>query len=172
MSLVPWSGATVDPDADPLVRGTDMRIHIQTKCHGSRTQLEKKPFFFTYCRSKRITKILFLFVALNPKWVSAKKRFCILNQRLGKNCSHFLRTSSLHYWNREKTRFLISINSINFCFLKNGKINTFLKTKWSKREEPLKIFEKDLFKNYSNVFIAIPNYVKKILFPELMHPTV
>ncbi len=50
---------------------------------------------------------------------------------------------------------------------------TLFENKWLKREEPLKIFEKDFFENYSNIFIAIPNvYVKKILFPEFMHPTV
>jgi hypothetical protein len=49
---------------------------------------------------------------------------------------------------------------------------TLFENKWSKREEPLNIFEKDFFENYSKIFIVIPNfYVKKILFPELRHPT-
>ena len=50
---------------------------------------------------------------------------------------------------------------------------TLFENKGSKREESLKIFEKDFFENYSKIFIDIPNlYVKKILFLELMHPTV
>jgi hypothetical protein len=50
---------------------------------------------------------------------------------------------------------------------------TLFENKWSKREEPLKYLKKIFFEHYSKIFIAIPNvYVKKILFPELMHPTV